>query len=307
MCILQGPVAAKHCTVVDEPIADMLGNIEKNLIEKITERFYHGDASKIPVIDYIGSIGTPISSIPGVGLTEDGHHKTYTVGTTVPATADWLSLLAGGEVNWLRALLTSPLIVQGSAYLDNPLQRLLAPRKGQVAKVSYHHSHPTHLTVKGAIRSFGPQSPEFKALTISYDPSHKHIALTIYEERGGSSIPLHLTFNYRPDMGYAPIHENAEGRNTRIKEFYWKLWFGDHEHLPKIGLRDTLHGPKVTIKHSDVERFCAVVGNHGEAFKQGRTADVTAPMDFAIVTGWQVRCLLFPRDVGVDHAFGRQS
>ena len=40
----------------------------------------------------------------------------------------------------------------------------------------------------------------------------------------------------------------------------------------------------------DVERFCAVVGNQGEAFKTARSGKVQAPMDFAIVTGWKVCC-----------------
>ena len=89
-------------------------------------------------------------------------------------------------------------------------------------------------------------------------------------------------------QGFAPIHEIATGRNQRIKEFYWKLWYGDNETLPSIDLREKFVGPEVTIKAEDVEQFCAVVGNQGEAFKAARTDKVQAPMDFAIVTGWQV-------------------
>ena len=91
-------------------------------------------------------------------------------------------------------------------------------------------------------------------------------------------------------MGFAPIHEVADDRNLRIKQFYWKLWFGDNETLPEIGLRDTFTGPEVTIDEDDVETFCAVVGNQGEAFKSARNDTPLAPMDFAIVTGWQVSC-----------------
>lgn len=42
------------------------------------------------------------------------------------------------------------------------------------------------------------------------------------------------------------------------------------------------------MKAEDVERFCAVVGNQGESFKAARNEKVLAPMDFAIVAGWQV-------------------
>ena len=82
-----------------------------------------------------------------------------------------------------------------------------------------------------------------------------------------------------------------EGRNGRIKEFYWKLWFGDDSSLPVIDVRDTFKGPLVTIDASHVEKFCSVVGNNGEVFKTARTDNVQAPMDFAIVTGWQVKII----------------
>jgi fatty acid synthase subunit alpha len=88
-------------------------------------------------------------------------------------------------------------------------------------------------------------------------------------------------------MGSAPIHEIADGRNECIKQFYWKLWYGDNEVLPTIDIRDKFTGPEVTIEAEAVETFCAVVGNQSESFKVARSSDATAPMDFAIVTGSQ--------------------
>ena len=92
-------------------------------------------------------------------------------------------------------------------------------------------------------------------------------------------------------MGSAPIHEITEGRNEPIKQFYWKLWYGDDDVLPKIDIKDKFTGPEITIEASTVKTFCAVVGNQGKSFKTMRNSDVKAPMDFAIVTGWQVSIL----------------
>jgi fatty acid synthase subunit alpha, fungi type len=90
-----------------------------------------------------------------------------------------------------------------------------------------------------------------------------------------ATIPLEFTFIYRPDQGFAPIHEVTEGRNRRIKAFYWRLWFDQNQALPEgIDLHDELVGPKVTITAAAIER----------------NLTVEAPMDFAIVTGWQVCC-----------------
>ena len=82
--------------------------------------------------------------------------------------------------------------------------------------------------------------------------------------------------------------EVTKVRNQRIKGFYWKLWFGDDSALPKIDVRQVFKGPVVTIEPEHAEKFCSVVGNDGEAFKKVHSEAVQAPMDFAIVTGWQV-------------------
>ena len=67
--------------------------------------------------------------------------------------------------------------------------------------------------------------------------------------------------------------------------------FGSDEVLPDINIREKIVGPEVTISTNDVEQFCVVVGNQGEFFKAARNSEVQAPMDFAIVTGWQVSAI----------------
>ena len=59
--ILQGPVAARHPIVKDEPIKDLLGNINSSLIGRLLERRYGGDASKVPAIEYLRPKPTSVS------------------------------------------------------------------------------------------------------------------------------------------------------------------------------------------------------------------------------------------------------
>ncbi|KAG8770032.1 3-oxoacyl-[acyl-carrier-protein] synthase, partial [Ceratobasidium sp. 428] len=305
VCILQGPVAVKHAKVADEPIKDMLGNVESGLVAKFLEKFYGGDESKVPTVDYIGAppavepVG--IAEQYGIKIEDNGSGATLTLGDSLPPVSAWMELLAGPEVSWLRAALTSTNVVQGGSYVDNPLKRIFAPRRRQVVSIKIDGDRATGITLTGGARSHGVHDPNFKAVELTYDASSSRISLTIFEERTGSSIPLSLAFDYKPSMGYAPIHEVSEGRNWRIKEFYWKLWFGDNETLPEIDIRDTFAGPEVTITAEAVERFCAVVGNQGEQFKSVRNERVQAPMDFAIVTGWQaIMRSIFPKSVDGD-------
>ena len=161
--------------------------------------------------------------------------------------------------------------MQGTSYIDNPIHRLLAPRRGQKVVVT-----PTSINIYDAACSYGRHIDGFKAVEILYTSSSHLIDITIFEERLDVSVPLSPHFEHKPSMGM-PIHEIAEGRNERIKQFYWKLWYGDNEVLPKIDIRDKFTGPETTVEAGTVEAFCAVIGNQGESFKTVRNSDAQAP------------------------------
>jgi fatty acid synthase subunit alpha, fungi type len=292
VCILQGPVAVKHATVKNEPIKDLLGNINSCLIQRLLERRYAGDETKIPTVDYLSADPFPMheDSLASFDIerTDGDTDITYELDAGLPGTSEWLEVLAEPTLSWLRALLISPTIVQGSSYIDNPIRRLLAPRTGQRVVIGFDDSSVSSVTLYGAARSYGVHKPAFKALEVKFEASTRRIDITIFEDRRDVSVPLFLRFRYTPSLGFAPIHEIAEGRNTRIKEFYWKLWYGDDAVLPDIDIHEVFTGPEITVEASTVEQFCAVVGNQGESFKMARTTEVKAPMDFAIMTGWQV-------------------
>ncbi|KAF9490473.1 fatty acid synthetase alpha subunit [Pleurotus eryngii] len=294
VCVLQGPVAVKHAIVKDEPIKELLGGINQSLIKRLLDSKYAGDSSKVPTIDYLAP--SPVTTSPA-----PNGSATYTVGDVLPDTQTWLETLSGHKLTWLKALLTSTTIVQGTSYIDNPLRRILAPRHKQKVVVTFDGRDPASLTAYGAARSYGQPSEAFKAVEITYHKSTGLIDLTMFEERRDVSVPLLLQFQYKPAQGFAPIHEVAEGRNQRIKEFYWKLWYGDDESLPEIDLKASFSGPEVVIAAETVEKFCSVVGNQGEEFKTSRNESVKAPMDFAIVTGWQaIIKSIFPGAVDGD-------
>ncbi len=301
MAILQGPVAVRHSIKKDEPIKEMLDNVVSGLAARVLERYYGGDESKIPVVDYLGVKPSPISPLPDVNVLQSRTEAELTLSGAIPTTEHWLQVLAGSELNWWHAFVQSEFVVQGTSYIANPLRRILSPRVGQKLVIRLLDGQPDHISVYGAARSFGEHQPDFLAVDIKYNVSSRLISLTLFEERQRCAVPLYLQFKYEPSQPYAPIHEVAEGRNKRIKEFYWRLWFGDEEELPELNVRDTFVGPEVTISASDVEAFCAVVGNQQEKFKTVRTDEVKAPMDFAIVTGWQaIMKAIFPSSIDGD-------
>ena len=273
----------------DKPVKDLLGNINKALIQLLLERKYGGDKSAVPTIDYLAVQSKAVpKTLSGVTRTEVGNLVTFKFGSKLPETESWFQTLAGSELNWLFTLISSPTVVQGTSYVDNALRCILVPQAGQKVVVKNAGSLPLSVTVYGAARSYGEHIPTFKALSVVFNPQTKLIDLTLFEEHQDVAVSLSLQFQYCPLQGFAPIHEIASGRNERIKQFYWKLWFGDNEVLPNIGIHENFVGPDAAINSNDVEQFCAVAGNHGESFKVARNDNVQAPMDFAIVTCWKV-------------------
>ncbi|KAL2165067.1 hypothetical protein VTH06DRAFT_363 [Thermothelomyces fergusii] len=305
-CILQGPMAAKHSTKVDEPIKEILDGIHNGHIEGLTRDLYGGDASKIPTVEYFGGkfIETEIPfDIEGLTVSVDAHKNTYRLSsapsTQLPSLEAWLSLLAGSRKSWRYALLQSDVIVQGQKYQTNPIKQIFAPTRGLFVEI------------------LNPNDPAKTEIIVKEQPRHnryvdvievklvgeKEIAVNLIKDTTalGKPVALPLRFTYRPEAGYAPIHEVMEGRNDRIKEFYWRAWFGDDPldlDAPVTGIFD---GGKATITSEAINEFVHAVGNKGDAFVDRPEKTMYAPMDFAIVVGWKaITKPIFPRSIDGD-------
>lgn len=162
---------------------------------------------------------------------------------------------------------------------------MLVSRAGQTVELTIaSDGEPVSLSLSGSARSYGPHPAAFKAVEIRKSRDSALINVAVFEEREGESVPLDLQFTYRPDQPFAPIHEVVEGRNDRIKKFYWRLWF--HADLPSsadLASRKEHVSPSKTLDAAAIKRFCQIVENNNEVFQSGGQA----PLDFAIVAGWE--------------------
>jgi hypothetical protein len=63
----------------------MLDNVVSCLVTKVLNHLYDGDESKIPVLDYLGTILSFVSLIPGVGVFQPDNEVKLTIPAAVPA------------------------------------------------------------------------------------------------------------------------------------------------------------------------------------------------------------------------------
>ncbi|KAI0514857.1 fatty acid synthase beta subunit dehydratase [Xylaria bambusicola] len=305
-CILQGPMAAKFSTKIDEPVKDILDGIHNGLVSKLTNDVYGDSINSIPTIEYFGGklIETEApSDLEGLVISEDEQKNTYRLSSsptaTLPSVESWLSLLAGPRRGWRHALFTSEVVVQGKKYQTNPMKRIFAPVRGLFVEIQ-HPDEPAKTSI--LVREQPRHNHYQDVIEVKFDGKSEVTVSMIKETTAlGKPVSLPLRFVYRPEAGYAPIHEVMEGRNDRIKEFYWRAWFGNDAFDLNGDVHSQFDGGKATITSNEIHDFVHAVGNTGEAFVDRPGKTMLAPMDFAIVVGWKaITKPIFPRKIDGD-------
>ena len=308
-CILQGPTATKYTNTVDEPIKDILDGIHNDHIKFLTRDIYNGQESSIPQIEYFGGqLQTePDHSLEMDALTisEDSGKVTYRLSNapnaTLPELDEWMHLLAGKAYSWRYALFTAEVFVQGQRFQTNPMKRLFAPSKGMLVEI-VNPSEPSKTVI--SMKEPSSSGNMVKTLEIKFTGNgKKEIVVNMLEERTaeGEVVALPLKFTYHPETGYAPIKEAMDGRNDRVKQFYYRIWFGEDNVPFDTPATSTFQGGQATITSQAIADFVHSVGNTGEAFVERPGKEVYAPMDFAIVVGWKaITKPIFPRAIDGD-------
>jgi fatty acid synthase subunit alpha, fungi type len=170
-----------------------LDNVVSGLTAKVLERYYGGDKSKVPAIDYLGVKPAPVPSPPGAHVLRTGGEAKLTPPISLPSAEHRLRALAVSELNWWHSIVRSEFVVQGTSYIANPLRRVLVPRAGQKIVIRFLGDQPNQ------------HQPDFLAADIRYDVSSRLINLTLFEERQHDAVPLYLQFKITSNMSYLGV------------------------------------------------------------------------------------------------------
>ena len=302
-CILQGPVAARFSNVIDEPVKDILDGVHQGHIAGLLRDVYGGDSTKIPIIEYFGGqlMNTTELESDDLIISEEASKTSFRLSSTgaLPDLDRWLGLLAGNVYSWRHALFLADVFVQGHRFQSNPMKRIVAPTAGMYVEI-VNPNDPAKTVI--SVRE--PYQSGKLVKTVEAKINEKgQIMLTLFEGRTAENgvVPLNFLFTYHPETGYAPIREVMGDRNDRIKEFYYRIWFGNKDVPFNTPTTATFNGGQKTITAQDVADFVHAVGNTSEAFVDRPGKEVFAPMDFAIVAGWQaITKPIFPRTIDGD-------
>ncbi|KAK9670974.1 fatty acid synthase alpha subunit Lsd1 [Basidiobolus ranarum] len=196
-CILQGPVAVRYSTKVNEPIKEMLDNIHEGHIQALKERYYDNDDSLIPEIEYLG--GGPIIPQPtlkDIKVTVKENSKIFETSENgaLPPVNEWLELIAGPSYGWARALLTSSFIIQDKLFVDNLVRNVFRPRPSQKVEVKYDTEDRVKSITVSDKRSWSQSSHLDSTSSVSIEAkiNGNTIDVTLYEKKDESTVPFEL-------------------------------------------------------------------------------------------------------------------
>ncbi|KAJ2451175.1 fatty acid synthase alpha subunit Lsd1, partial [Coemansia sp. RSA 2424] len=282
VAIQQGPVATRYSTIVNEPVKDILDGIYHGHIAALLIRNYDGDAASVPVVEYVGTQPRAVVLSAGVGVQVTDSMRTFRLPVAedqLPELDVWLDALAGPAKSWLRALLTAPVIVEGSSYIGNYVQRVLHPRPGQAITVCMDGNQPRSLQVV--------DFSGFLAVQIERN-SDGIIELNIYHQAHSGSTSMCCMFAYQPQQPLAPIHIVVEGRDLHRRKLYIDTWI-DNADVPTdssdiVDVNRRLYSNGFVITKEHVRAFCQNVGNRSMCYAHEEPCGMFAPMDFLVVS-----------------------
>jgi fatty acid synthase subunit beta len=313
--ILQGPMAVRYSTRVNEPVADILNGIHSGWVNTMVAAT-GTELSQLPTVDNLvaGGLNPSVSETllsNGISRAESvfsGYNGEKTANmrslvvtlgqdsASIPTHENMLSYLASqSSSSWWRSVLQAPFITQDRLRQENILSKLFTPRAGQKVQLAFSGELFGDLSEvlifePNVLPTF-PHTEPF--VVISFDATKSIIRLRLHHKRpveGSPLIPLDLFYRYLPHLGHACIHELTDGKNERVKKMYSQLWFNELSLVDASPLEAEFVN-RFTLSRENIVHFCQSIGRPlSTATISGSTGSMEkaiAPVDIAIVAGWE--------------------
>ncbi|KAJ2688668.1 fatty acid synthase alpha subunit Lsd1 [Coemansia spiralis] len=277
IAIQQGVVSTRFSTTVNEPVKDILDGVYRSHIAALLSRDYNGDVASVPVATHAGAQLQTTALPADVVVSVTDALRSYQLPDSqekLPTLDLWLETLAGPTISWLHALLTTPVIVEGSSYIDSYIRRALRPRPGQRVAVKFDGCQPQSLAITD-----GHGNVDLTIVRLG-----GVIELNIFQPTPTGLATLQYQFVYRPAQQLTPIHLVVEGHGDRTRQLYRETWIDNsdapteyEDHADPDAL---LLGNGFEITEDHVYAMCQVVGNRSQHYLRATDAGLRVPMEF---------------------------
>lgn len=223
VCTLAGPVALKHCTEADVPVAVFLQGIEQGYQDKEATLGLSQAAASLASPLYEADELAHLIGASYVSIETDQ----LQIAQDCPEDIDddlWLLLLGSKLGSWGRQLLGTKKLLGGGRAYENPARLIFKAQPGALVRFSGQTSDgfsTAEMYVGGGQGKEGTADAR-----VSIDGTV--IAVLVFNPytSDGKINEFVLKFDYDVSRPYAPITEEREGQGDRLTDFLGRVFFG---------------------------------------------------------------------------------
>ena len=298
VCIIHGPVAARHTTKIDEPAATILDDIADGLTNSLM--------SDLPIEDAPDTTAPVPSSAPSFNIHDFVEIEKLSTQVDYRFKSSMsrihsdllLSHILAEDEHWPRSCLMYEHITRGDKRPSNPIRTAFAPSMGDVLTVTHHSGKKQVASVVLSRKTPGRDSL-YPALAIR--SAHGKIIHVTLQTSFPIGTAVSFKFVFTRQSPHNDLEEVTEDRESKIKAFYASCWAIDD--LTSISDKTDYDfpGESMTLTQDLVDRYVAVVAKGQGHVMFPSHLHSSAPLDLGIVVAWSAvtKPLLLP-ELGGD-------
>ena len=298
VCIIHGPVAARHSTQIDEPVATILNEISHDLTNQLLLDLPVEGSPEISAS--IPSLSIPFNFDDIVDIETMPTQVKYRFKTKISQEESDLLLthILSKNEHWPRSFLMYNHISRGDKRVPNPIRTAFAPSVGDVLTLTYHSEKNHIVTIVLSRKTL--QTKELYPALFLRSVDGKIIYVTLHAPFPVDA-EVSFKFLFKRKSPHDDLEEVTEDRESKIRTFYASCWAISDARPISTDTEYTFAGNEVLLTREMVAKFMAVVSKgQGDVILQP-CVDSSAPLDLGIVVAWSAltKPLLLP-ELGGD-------
>lgn len=286
VCVIQGPVAARHSKSCDESAKAILDGICQEHVQLLQQ---HADSQPRIEPEHIMRKEAALNTFQSVKITEDRLTRKYELlkGEKLPETGLLIEHMVGPTRSWARSCLTDRWIFRGTSCVENPIRAAFSPQSGDVVELRLtKDSVPQEITLNPG--SASGESSLYTVLKIASNDGRCVTATVTTPAFLSARRPcVQFTFELRQGPGGCSLHERTADHNEKVKNLYAHLWSDNRPNSLQIaGLNSEFSGENRVISGQEVQEYMNVIGRTSPPQLQGWSPRGSVPLDYCVVVAW---------------------
>lgn len=286
VCVIQGPVAARHSKSCDESAKAILDGICQEHVQLLQQ---HADSQPRIESEPIMMKEATLNGFQSVKVTEDRLTRRYELlkGDKLPETGLLIDHMIGPIRSWARSCFMDRWVFRGTSCVENPIRAAFSPQGGDVVEVRFtKDSIPQEITLNPG--STNGESSLYTVLKVASNDGRCVTATVTTPAFLSAKRPfVQFTFELRQGPGGYSLHERTADHNEKVKNLYAHLWSDNRPNSLQIpGLNSEFSGENKVISGPEVQEYMNVIGRTSPPQLQGWSPRGSIPLDYCVVVAW---------------------